>query len=212
MTLSLNAFAVSDGNRHGAVIITTGLLAALDRRELTGVVAHEIGHIRNRDSRVILVAVLAVGAVVAVAAAATAIAMGIAKATSGFKGKDSAGFLVAVLALIAFAVALVLRLIAVPAALLLRAALSRRREQLADASAVQFTRDPGGLRRALEKLAVDAVPLRPRERWLVRSTSRLPTALSVADCSLDCSTPIRRSSLASPGCERSRAARHDYLR
>ena len=73
---ALNAFAVSDGNRHGAVIITTGLLAALDRRELTGVVAHEIGHIRNRDSRVILVAVLAVGAVVAVAAAATAIAAG----------------------------------------------------------------------------------------------------------------------------------------
>src|SRR5262245_40481968 len=67
----------------------------------------------------------------------------------------------------ALAVALVLRVIAVPAALLLRAALSRRREQLADASAVQYTRDPGGLRRALEKLAVDAVPL-PRASVLAR--------------------------------------------
>jgi heat shock protein HtpX len=157
---ALNAFALSDGRRHGAVVATSGLLNALDRRELTGVVAHEIGHIRNRDSRVIMVAVFAVGAVVTVAALVTAIATGFAKAASGSRGKDSAGFVMALLALTVLAVALVFRVIAVPAALLMRAALSRRREQLADASAVQYTRDPGGLRRALEKLAVDAVPLR----------------------------------------------------
>ena len=53
------------------------------------------------------------------------------------------------------------RLLAVPAALLMRAALSRRRELLADASAVQFTHDPGGLRQALEKIAVSvAAPMR----------------------------------------------------
>ena len=159
---SRNAFAVSDGRRHGAVVVTSGLLAALDRRELTGVVAHEIAHIRNRDSRVILVAVFAVGAVVAVAVAAMALAAAVAGAARASKGKGAGGGLLMVLAAIAVLAALVLRIVAVPAALLMRAALSRRREQLADASAVQFTRDPGGLRRALEKIAVGSAPLRDR--------------------------------------------------
>jgi heat shock protein HtpX len=159
---SLNAFAISDGRRNGAVIVTAGLLAALDRRELSGVVAHEIGHIRNRDSRVLIVAVSAVGFVVLVATVATALAVGLAKSIRDAKG--NAGILAAGLAMAALLVAAVLRFIALPCTLLLRAALSRRREELADASAVQFTRDPGGLRSALEKIAVGPMPavvLRP---------------------------------------------------
>ncbi len=71
---ALNAYAVSDGRRKGAVVVTTGLLAATDRRELQGVVAHEVAHIRNRDSSVILVAVMSVGLVVVLATIAWAIA------------------------------------------------------------------------------------------------------------------------------------------
>src|SRR6476620_5956097 len=76
---------------------------------------------------------------------------------------------VGLLALVALLAAVVLRVLALPAAMLLRAALSRRREELADASAVQFTRDPGGLRRALERIAADTTPparIRPLARAL----------------------------------------------
>ncbi len=158
---SLNAFAVSDGRRGGAVVVTSGLLAALDRSELAGVVAHEISHIRNRDSRVILVAVVAVGAI-ALASSAFAVA---ASSSSGRRDddKDNGGA-----ALIAILVGLLLMAVAVPIAMLMRAALSRRREQLADASAVQWTRDPGGLRRALEKIG-EAGPS-PRHITMVNRT------------------------------------------
>ena len=165
---SLNAYAVSDGRRHGAVIVTSGLLAAVDRRELTGVVAHELAHIRNRDSRVLVVAVSAVGAVLVAATIAVALATLLGRATRG-AGKGAGAMFVGMLALAALVVAVVLRVIALPAAMLLRAALSRRREELADASAVQFTRDPGGLRRALERIAADTTPpanIRPLARAL----------------------------------------------
>ena len=151
---SLNAFAVSDGRRHGAVVVTSGLIAALDRRELTGVVAHELAHIRNRDSRVLVVAMSAVGVLLVAATVAVTVAALAGQAVRG-AGKGRGVVIVGGLAFAALVVALVLRVIALPAALLIRAALSRRREELADASAVQFTRDPGGLRRALEKIAGD---------------------------------------------------------
>ena len=155
---ALNAYAVSDGRRHGAVVVTSGLLAAVDRRELSGVVAHELAHIRNRDSRVLLVTVYAVGAVVVLATIAVALSTALGRATRA-AGRNIGGLLIGLLAAGFFLIALIFRLIAVPAALLLRAALSRRREELADASAVQYTRDPGGLRGALEKIAVsDATP------------------------------------------------------
>jgi heat shock protein HtpX len=71
---ALNAYAVADGRRHGAVDVTSGLLAALDRRELSGVVAHEFAHFRNRDSRVMLVTEYAVGAIIVAAEIFVAIA------------------------------------------------------------------------------------------------------------------------------------------
>ena len=160
---SLNAYAVCDGRRSGAVVVTSGLLAVVDRRELTGVIAHELAHIRNRDSRVLVVAMSAVGAVLVAATIAVVVATFMGRATRS-AGKGMGALLVGALALAAFVFAVILRLIALPAAMLLRAALSRRREELADASAVQFTRDPGGLRRALERIATGTAPavnLRP---------------------------------------------------
>jgi heat shock protein HtpX len=106
---------------------------------------------------VLLVGVFAVGAVVVTAAVAVGAATAMGRATR-HAGKSAAGFFVAVLAIALIVLAAILRLIAVPAALLLRAALSRQREELADASAVQYTRDPTGLRMALEKIAADASP------------------------------------------------------
>ncbi len=157
---SLNAYAVSNGRRVGAVLCTTGLLAALDRRELTGVVAHEIAHIRNRDSTVILVGLMSVGALIVLATVAWAIASaaGDAEGESDLNDDDEKNGSAAGIGLVAGLAAVILWVVAIPAALLLHASLSRRREQLADAAAVQYTRDPSGLRGALEKIASSPIP------------------------------------------------------
>lgn len=167
-----NAYAVA-GRGGGAIVCTTGLLAVLDRRELTGVVAHEMAHLRNRDSTVVWTATFAVGLVVVLAGLAILFAERGAHRrppvdpTTGTPGRaanlghldqearDRSGW-----RFLAAGFAMSMWLLARPAALLVRAAISRRREQLADASAVQFTRDPGGLRSALEKLAANDVAQR----------------------------------------------------
>jgi heat shock protein HtpX len=130
------------------------MLQRLDNRQLTGVVAHEFAHLKNRDARVIWFATFGVGLVLVVAAAFTMAGFAAARSTERDSEDDqrqnggAAG-----LGLVLLIVAAVLWMIAVPVAFVVRATISRRREQLADASAVQFTRDPGGLRQALEILA-----------------------------------------------------------
>jgi heat shock protein HtpX len=138
-----NAFATGRDPRHASIAVTTGLLDVMSRRELEGVVAHETSHIANHDIAVSTLAVLAVGLVVAVADIAIRIAF-----FGGFgrRGRDSGGMGIVLL------ISLLLYVIAIPAALLLKAALSRRREAMADETGVRFTREPGGLRSALEKL------------------------------------------------------------
>jgi heat shock protein HtpX len=139
-----NAFATGRNPKHAAITVTTGLLAIMSRRELRGVLAHEMSHIRNRDIAVTTLAVLAVGAIAVLAD--IGIRIGI---FSGGRGRDNnAGGVMLLLSLAIY-------LIAVPAGLLLKAALSRKRESLADASAVELTREPGGIRSALEKLEAD---------------------------------------------------------
>lgn len=162
-----NAYAVSDGRRNGAVVVTTGLLDVVDRRELAGVVAHEIAHLRNRDSRLLIVTVCAVGAVVALATLAMAATAALWRSLPALRRRFTVYFIVGMLTVALAAIAIPLRLLGVPAAHLLKAALSRRREELADASAVQFTRDPGGLRRALEKIAVGRIE--PRVNGFARA-------------------------------------------
>jgi heat shock protein HtpX len=117
------------------------------------VVAHEIGHIKNRDISVTTLAVLTVGAIAVLADLSMRIAF-VVMAT-GRRGNSKEAGARAGVALIAFLISFVLYIFALPAALILRAALSRQRETLADASAVQYTRDPSGLRSALEKLEAD---------------------------------------------------------
>jgi heat shock protein HtpX len=140
-----NAFATGRSPKRAAVTVTTGLLTVMSRRELRGVLAHEMSHIRNRDIAVTTLAVLAVGAIAVIADISLRIGI---MGGSRRRGNDNG---LAVLMLVSLA----LYLIAVPAALLLKAALSRKRESLADATAVEITREPAGLRSALEKLEAD---------------------------------------------------------
>ncbi len=154
---SPNAFATGRDERHAAVVFTTGLMATMSRRELSGVVAHELAHIRNRDIAITTLAVLTTATIAVLADVALRIAY-LAGSSMRRSSRNSAGVGIAGAAL---AIALILYVVAVPAGLLLRAALSRQRETLADASAVQYTRDPSGLRSALEKLEADpTVPSR----------------------------------------------------
>jgi heat shock protein HtpX len=145
-----NAFASGRDPAHASVTVTTGLLEVMSRRELQGVVAHEIAHIRNRDISVTTVAVLTVGAITVVCDLLLRIAWWGGVLGGRRRGRDDGNA-----AAVFLVVALALYLLAVPAALLLRAGLSRRREALADASAVELTRYPTGLRSALEKLEAD---------------------------------------------------------
>lgn len=175
-----NAFATGRNPKHATVTVTTGLLAVMSHRELRGVVAHEMAHVRNRDIAVTTIAVLAVGVIAVIAQVALRIGLWTRFVRS--RGAGAVGLVVA-------ALGLVLYLLAVPAGLLLKAALSRRREALADATAVELTREPGGLRSALEKLEADQTvvarpspaiahlwiesPLERREAGLAGSIGRL---------------------------------------
>jgi heat shock protein HtpX len=143
-----NAFATGRDPKHAAVTVTTGLLATLSHRELRGVIAHEVSHIKNRDIAVTTIAVLSVGVIAILAELALHVG-----AVAG-RSKDSGPFGLGLMAL-----GLAMFMLAVPAAMLLRAALSRRREALADATAVELTREPMGLRSALEKLEADSTVL-----------------------------------------------------
>jgi len=156
---SPNAFATGRNPEHAAVTVTTGLLEAMDRSELTGVVAHEIAHIKNRDIAVTTLAVLTAGVIAILADISLRLGMIVMSSSRPRNSKNAGGVVAFGLALMALG--FVLYVVALPAAFILRAALSRQRESLADVSAVQYTRDPSGLRSALEKLLVDTtVPTR----------------------------------------------------
>jgi heat shock protein HtpX len=144
-----NAFATGKDPEHAAVAVTTGLLQKLNRDELEGVLAHELAHIRNYDIRVMTVAVATAGAIAVI----TDLFWRMLWFGGGTRRRDDKGGGGNPIALIALVVVAVL---APLAAALLKAAISRRRESLADASAVAFTRYPTGLRRALEKLDADS--------------------------------------------------------
>ncbi len=120
-----NAFATGRNPDHAAITVTTGLLAIMSRRELRGVLAHEMAHIRNRDIAVTTIAVLAVGAIAVIGDIALRVGI---FGGMGRRNNDNGGGAALFLIL-----SLAIYLIAVPAGLLLKAALSRKRESLADA-------------------------------------------------------------------------------
>ena len=132
--------------------ITEGLREKLTREELQGVMAHEIGHIRNFDIRYTMLMAVLAGAIVMLADAFLRVSFrsGGGRRRGG-KG-DGAAQLVLLLA------GVVLALLAPLVTMLIQMAMSRQREYLADASAVEFTRNPSGLARALSKISDDRTP------------------------------------------------------
>jgi heat shock protein HtpX len=132
------------------VAVTTGLLSRLNRDELQGVIAHEIGHISNLDCRFMVLAGVVVGAIVLLS---DMFLRGLRHARFG--GRSSRGGGQA--QLILFIVAIVLAILAPIFARLMYFACSRKREYLADASSARFTRYPEGLASALEKVETAAV-------------------------------------------------------
>lgn len=153
-----NAFATGKNPEHAAIAATTGLLDKLERSELQGVIAHEMAHIRNNDIRVMTVAVATAGAIALIADLFWRfLYFGALSGGGNRRSSNNNGGPQAIIAIVGFLFVLVL---APLAAGLLRAAISRSREGLADASAVELTRNPEGLRRALEKLDADVTVLR----------------------------------------------------
>jgi len=145
-TDELNAYATGRNPENASVVVTTGLLKALNRQELEGVIAHEISHIRNRD--ILLMTLIAV--VVGLAAILSHIFLR-SFLYGGFSGRSkdrNSGFEV-----ILIVVGFILAIIAPLAVRVIQFAISRRREYLADASGAALTRYPEGLASALEKIS-----------------------------------------------------------
>ena len=147
-----NAFATGISPDSASVAVTTGLLEKLNREQLQGVIAHEIGHIRNFDIRFsLLMAVMAGGIVIL-----SDMVWRSALLTGGERrrsDRDNGGQIIILF------VGLVLAVLAPLAAAIIQMAVSREREYLADASAVEFTRNPTGLAEALQILAGDRAPM-----------------------------------------------------
>ena len=118
----------------------------MDRDELQGVIAHEMAHVANRDTLVSAVAATTAGAI----AIFSDFLMRMMWFGGGRRDRESNNNPIALV------LSLVILILAPIAAMLLKAAISRRREALADATAVQFTRNPSGLRKALEVLQADS--------------------------------------------------------
>ena len=149
-----NAFATGRNPDNALIAFTTGILNAMDREELQGVIAHELSHVANRDTLVSAVAATTAGAIAIVSEFLTRMMW-----FGGGSRRDDRDNNQNPLALV---FSLIILILAPLAAMLLRSAISRRREALADATAVAFTRNPTGLRRALEVLAADTTVVQQR--------------------------------------------------
>ena len=146
---SPNAFATGASPAHAAITVTTGLLAIMNREELEGVLAHEMSHIKNYDVRLLLVVSTLIGMAGLLAGAVW---------RSGFlvEGRGRRGGQTMMIVVVAGALLGVVAVIFGP---LVRLALSRQRESLADVSGVELTRNPAGLIHALQKLQSNDRPL-----------------------------------------------------
>lgn len=145
----INAFATGRDPKHAAIAVTEGALAKLNKNELEGVIAHELSHIGNRDILVSTVIVVLAGIIAIMAD------WGLRASFFGGRGDNDreGGSLFLLLGLI-------VALLAPLASTLMRLAISRKREYLADASGVLLTRYPEGLAGALEKIAADGNQMR----------------------------------------------------
>jgi heat shock protein HtpX len=146
---ALNAFATGRDYNNSAVVVTTGLVQTLNKQELEGVIAHELAHIKNYDIRLMATVAVLIGLVVLLSD--WLLRSGIRRDT-----KDSGG--------ISLLIALFLAILAPVALELIKLAISRNREYLADASGAYITRYPQGLADALKKISSDTEKLEAANR------------------------------------------------
>ena len=158
-----NAFATGRNPKHAAVAVTTGILQLMDRQELEGVLAHELGHVKNRD---ILIATIA--ATVAVALTfLVRMAFWTGMGGGDRRNNNPAAMIVGILAII----------LAPLAAMVIQSAISRSREYEADRTGAELTGSPLSLARALEKLDI--------------GTSQIPMKVNDATAQLFIADPLK---------------------
>ncbi len=170
-----NAFATGRNPGSAVVAVTTGLYQKLDRDELQGVIGHELSHIRNEDIRYTTLVAVTVGAIALLSDFALR-HMRWGGGPRRSRNRDAGGILLLV--------ALVVGILAPLSARLLQAAVSRKRETLADLSGVELTRYPEALARALEKIEADPEPLEAANRataplYIVNPLARLSRGASL---------------------------------
>ncbi len=149
-----NAFATGRAPEHASVAITTGLRDKLNREELQGVIAHEMAHVRNYDIRLMMLMAVLIGSIVMLADFFWQMmwySRGGRRSSRRDDDKGGGGWIV----LIVIVLAIVLAIVAPILAQIIQLAVSRQREYLADASAVELTRNPLGLASALRKIDED---------------------------------------------------------
>jgi heat shock protein HtpX len=187
-TDALNAFATGTRVGNGTIAVTRGLLNTLTRDELQGVVAHEMAHLANLDTRYMVVVGVTVG-LIALVCDALLRNLSWGRFNRG-SSRDRKGGGAAILIVLLIAVAI----LAPIAAKFVQMAVSRQREYLADATSVQFTRNPNGLISALGKLAEKAEPfpgvsratqhlfiVNPVQTFTAKSPALLATHPDIAD-------------------------------
>jgi len=147
-----NAFATGRNPKHASIAVTTGLLEIMEKRELEGVLAHELSHVGNYDILVMTVTVTLVGVIVLLS--------DIFMRSLWFRGRDDnnrgGGYLILI--------GIALAILAPVFAKLIQLAISRKREYLADASGSLLTRFPEGLAAALEKIEKYEKPMKAANR------------------------------------------------
>jgi heat shock protein HtpX len=187
-TDALNAFATGSTPGNGTIAVTRGLLNSLNRDELQGVVAHEMSHLANLDTRYMVVVGVTVGLIALVCdMLLRSLAWGRGNRSSSDDKKGGGNALLIILLI-------VVAILAPIAAKFVQMAVSRQREYLADATSVQFTRNPNGLISALGKLAEKAEPfpgvsratqhlfiVNPVQTFTAKSSALLATHPDIAD-------------------------------
>jgi heat shock protein HtpX len=187
-TDALNAFATGSKPGSGTIAVTRGLLNSLSRDELQGVVAHEMSHLANLDTRYMVVVGVTVGLIALVCdMLLRSLAWGRGSRSSS-SDKKGGGAVILIILLIVVAI------LAPIAAKFVQMAVSRQREYLADATSVRFTRNPSGLISALGKLAEKAEPfpgvsratqhlfiVNPVQTFTSKSSALLATHPDIAD-------------------------------
>ncbi|MDD2627377.1 MAG: M48 family metallopeptidase [Clostridia bacterium] len=146
---AMNAFATGRNPETAVICLTTGIIERLDKYELEGVIAHELAHIKNHDILLFTVVSVFVGLVVILSDFFTRIAF---RGSSRKRNNNKNGGIIALVAIIFIILSPIF-------ATLMQLMLSRKREYLADSTAIEFTRNPDGLINALRKISNDFNPL-----------------------------------------------------